>query len=334
MIRGSAMEIRKIGDSDISVSAITLGTWAIGGWMWGGTDERKAIDSIKASLDEGITAIDTAPAYGFGLSEAIVGKAIKGMRDKVRILTKYGLRWDLDEGEFHFDTHDNEGRPASIYKNSRKDSVVWECEQSLRRLGTDMIDVYQCHWRDHTTPLDETMEAMDRLVRDGKIRAAGVSNFAAEEIAECRKYFPIIVAQQPYSMIKRKAQDSVVACCREFGVGMLAYSPLQRGLLTGKITPDYEFAEDDHRKNNSDFSPESIKKINSMLAEMEPIARKHNATFAQLVIQWTVRQPAITAALVGARNAEQARENAAALSFQLTEEDLGQIEKKLLGYGF
>lgn len=328
------METRKVGESDVSISAITLGTWAIGGWMWGGTNEQEAIDAVRTSLDEGITSIDTAPAYGFGLSETIVGKAVKGMRDKVQILTKYGLRWDLEEGEFHFDTRDNEGKPASIYKNSRKDSIVWECEQSLRRLGTDVIDVYQCHWRDHTTPLDEAMEAMERLVREGKIRVAGVSNFTAEEIAECRKYFPINVAQQPFSMVKRKAQDAVVAYCREFGVGMLAYSPLQRGLLTGKITPEYQFHEGDHRKNNPDFSSESIEKVNRMLGEIQPIAQKHGATLAQLAINWTVQQPAMTAALVGARNVRQARENAASLSFKLTQEDLSKIEEILTRYDF
>ena len=324
------MEYRTLGASEVKVSAIAFGAWAIGGWMWGGQDESDAIAAIHAALDGGVRSIDTAAIYGFGASEELVGRALDGVpRDSVQILTKYGLRWDTTEGEGHWESRDNQGNKRTVVRNARKDSVIHECEQSLRRLRTDYVDVYQCHWRDTATPLGETMEAMDRLLAQGKIRAAGVSNFSAEEIAACAACGPLASAQPPYSMVNRGIEADILPYCRENHIGVLAYSPLQRGLLTGKITMDYEFKEGDHRPNRPLFQPESRRRILALLEKLRPLASAHGATLAQLAISWTIHRPGITAALVGARNPRQARENAAAAELQLAEDETRHVNALL-----
>jgi aryl-alcohol dehydrogenase-like predicted oxidoreductase len=292
--------------------------------MWGGTDERKAIEAIRASIDMGITSIDTAPVYGFGKSEELVGRAVAGRRDEVQIFTKFGLRGDIAEGEFFF--HLNEDGGTDVYRNARKERIIEECERSLKCLNTDRIDLYQCHWRDHTTPVEETMEALIELHKAGKILAGGVSNFTAEEIDACRKVFPVASLQPPYSMVFRGIEADVLPYCRTNNVGVIVYSPMQRGLLTGKFSPEHKFAEGDSRAGDRFFQPENIRRVNRMLDEMRPLAAEHKATLAQLVINWTIRQPGITAALVGARDAAQARENAGALAFTLSDADLSAID--------
>ena len=323
------MEYRQLGTSDVKVSAITFGAWAIGGWMWGGTDEADAIAAIETAIDLGVTTIDTAAIYGYGYSEELVGKAIRGKRDQVQVLTKYGMRWDSEDGELSFQWPDADGRVRKIYKNARKESVIHECEQSLKRLGIDCIDLYQCHWRDTSTPLAETMEAMDTLLKDGKIRAAGVSNFTVADIEACNEIIPIASDQPPYSMVERGAETDVIPYCREHGIAVIVYSPLQRGLLTGKITEDYKFNEGDHRAGSPFFRPESVRKVNAFLAEIRPIAEAHGATLAQLVIRWTMDRPGVTAALVGARNPKQAAENAKAAGLELSDDETQRIDELL-----
>src|SRR6202012_2538037 len=182
------MEYRKLGESGVSASAITFGAWAIGGWMWGGSERSDAVAAIRASYDEGVTSIDTAAVYGQGLSEEIVGEALQGIpREKVQIMTKFGMRWNMTRGEFAFKSQDNDGKPLDIYKYAGKDSIIKECEDSLRRLRTDYIDLYQQHWPDSTTPVCETMEALDQLLREGKIRAAGVCNYDTAHMMEAEK---------------------------------------------------------------------------------------------------------------------------------------------------
>ncbi len=325
------MEYRQLGSSELEVSAIILGTWAVGGWMWGGTDEANALAAVQKAVDLGMTSIDTAPAYGFGLSEQIVGRAVKGRRDKVQILTKYGLRWDRQEGELFFQTADARGKKLTVYRCARKKSVIEECERSLRRLGTDCIDLYQCHWRDHTTPVEETMEAMERLIQEGKVRAAGVSNFTAEEIEAARQVVPVASDQPPYSMVKRDIEKDLLPYCREHDVGVIVYSPLQLGLLTGKLTLEREFPPDDQRSGSAYFKPENRRKVIAFLNEIRPIADAHGATIAQLVINWTIHRPGVTAALVGARNPAQAEENAAAGDFALDQEEAARIDELLEG---
>lgn len=322
------MEYRQLGDSEVKVSSITFGAWAIGGWMWGGAEESEAIEAIHASIDGGATTIDTAAVYGYGRSEEIVGKAIKGKRDKVQVLTKFGLRWDCTDGEHFFDWSDENGE-KNIYKNARKESIILECENSLKRLGTDYIDLYQCHWRDSTTPIDETMEALAQLVKEGKIKAGGVSNFTKDEIVECRKHFPIASNQPPYSMLVRGIEKDILPYCRDNNIGIIVYSPLQRGILTGKFSPDVKFKEGDHRANQVHFTAENIKRTNAFLDKIKPIATAHGATLAQLVIAWTIAQPGVTSALVGARNAAQCKDNLGAQDVKLTADELKAISQHL-----
>lgn len=322
------MEFRKLGESDLEVSTIIFGAWAIGGWMWGGAEEKDSISAIHASIDGGATSIDTAAVYGYGRSEEIVAKAIAGKRDKVQILTKYGLRWDATEGEHFFDWSD-EGETKNIYKNARKGSIIKECEDSLRRLKTDYIDLYQCHWRDNSTPVEETMEAMNELIKQGKIRAAGVSNFTAADIAKARTICPVASNQPPYSMVVRDIEKEIVPYCLEHNVGLIVYSPLQRGLLTGKFKTDVQFKEGDHRANQIHFKPENIKRTNVFLERIKPIADAHDASLGQLVIAWTIARPGITSAIVGARDAQQTKENLKAQNIKLSAEDMSQINKEL-----
>jgi aryl-alcohol dehydrogenase-like predicted oxidoreductase len=326
------MEYRQLGRSDVRVSAITLGAFAIGGFMWGGTDDSDALAAIQRSIDLGVTSIDTAPVYGFGHSEELIARAIRGRRDKVQILDKYGLRWQDEEGVFHFQMADAAGKMHRIYKNSRPRRVREECEASLRRLGTDHIDVYQCHWRDAQTPLEETMDAVARLIREGKVLAAGVSNFSVEEIEECRKIVPIACDQPAYSMILREAEEDILPYCLRNHVGVVAYSPLQRGLLTGKIRPGRKFAPGDHRGGREMYvRPDVLEQVDRFLGRLRPVAEAHRATLAQLVLNWTVHRPGITAALVGARSAAQAEENAHALDFALTEGETREIDEWVEG---
>ncbi len=320
------MEYRKLGHSDLEVSAITFGAWAAGGWMWGSTDRNDAIEAIKASYDEGVTSIDTAPIYGQGTSEEIVGEAIKGIsRDKVQILTKFGMRWDLAKGDFAMHSKDNNGKDIDVYKYAGKDSIIYEAEQSLKRLGTDYIDLYQIHWPESTTPIDETFEAVSRLIEQGKVRFAGVCNYNAQQMAEAEKTLKLASNQIPFSMVNRGVEKETVPYCIENNKSILAYSPMERGLLTGKISSDYKFQEGDHRASLPQFQPEFIEKTNQLLAKIKPIAEAHNATLGQLVLRWTIERPGITIALAGARNAEQAVQNAKAININLSQDELKTI---------
>lgn len=322
------MEYRKLGNSDLEVSAITFGAWAAGGWMWGSTDRNEAIEAIKASYEVGVTSIDTAPIYGQGVSEEIVGDAIKGFsRDKVQILTKFGMRWDLAKGNLAMHSKNNDGEAIDVYKYAGKESVIYECEQSLKRLGTDYIDLYQIHWPDLTTPIDETFEAVSRLIEQGKVRFAGVCNYNAQQMAEAEKTIPLVSNQIPFSMVNRGIEKETVPYCIENNKSILAYSPLERGLLTGKITSDYKFKEGDHRAGHAHFQPDFIEKTNALLNQIKSIAEKHSASLGQLVLRWTIERPGITIALAGARNAEQAVQNAKSIDINLSKEEIEAINQ-------
>ncbi len=324
------MQYRKLSNSNLELSVITFGAWAAGGWMWGGTERKDAINAIRESYHAGVTSIDTAPAYGQGLSEEIVGEALMGIpRDKVQIITKYGLRWDLKKGEFHFKSKDNEGKDIDMYKYSGREGIIQECENSLRRLKTDYIDLYQIHWADSTTPISETMETIAHLIKQGKVRHAGVCNYNVAQMKEAEKSITIISNQVPYSMVKREIEKEVVPNCIENNKAILAYSPLERGLLTGKIKPGYKFEEGDHRANLFYFSDENIRRTNSCLDKIKPIAETKGITLSQLVLAWTLAQPGITIALVGARNADQALTNAKAGDISLTDDELKTINGHL-----
>jgi aryl-alcohol dehydrogenase-like predicted oxidoreductase len=324
------MEYRKTGISDLELSVITFGAWAAGGWMWGGNDRNDAVNAIRASYDLGVTSIDTAPAYGQGLSEEIVGEAIKDLpRNKVQILTKFGLRWDLAKGELSFKSKDNYGKDIDIYRYAGKESIITECENSLRRLGTDYIDLYQIHWPDKTTPIAESMESVSQLIKQGKVKYAGVCNYNAEQLKEAQKHVPLVSNQVPYSMVKRDIEKETVPYCIQNNLSILAYSPLERGLLTGKMKPGHRFAEGDHRVNLYYFKDENIKRTNLFLEKIKPLAAEKKATLSQLVLRWTIEQPGITIALTGARNAAQATENAHAVNVKLSKEEIAFITNEL-----
>jgi aryl-alcohol dehydrogenase-like predicted oxidoreductase len=328
------MEYRQLGESGLSVSAITFGAWAIGGWMWGGAERKDAVAAIRASYEEGVTSIDTAPVYGQGLSEEIVGEALQGIpRDKVQILTKYGMRWDEKKGEFGFKSKDNSGKALEIYKYAGGESIIRECEDSLRRLQTDYIDLYQIHWPDSTTPVEETMEAVAGLLQQGKIRAAGVCNYNRELMKHAETTISLASDQVPFSMVNRGIEKELVPWCIENKKAILAYSPLQRGLLTGKIRPGHSFGDGDTRADSKFYQPENLTRINAFLDTLRPLAASKNASLSQLVIRWTIERPGITIALVGARNAGQAVENARGIDVKLSMEEIAFIDRQLAGIG-
>ena len=323
------MEYRNLGKSNHKVSVISFGAWAIGGWMWGGADENDAVEAINTAIDYGMTSIDTAPVYGFGKSEEIVGKVIKDKRDKVEILTKYGLRWDTDKGSFYFKSSNAKDEEVSIYRYAGPESIIKECEDSLKRLQTDYIDLYQIHWHDPTTPIDDTMEAVSKLKKDGKVLTAGVSNYTSDQMKEADGITDIVANQVPYSMVLRDIEKDLVPYCLQTGKGILAYSPLQRGVLTGKISSGYVFNSGDHRPQTPYFKEPNLSRINDFLKKIEPIAQDHGITLAQLVINWTIKQPAVTSALVGARNSKQVRENLKAGEINIGDGDILIINKYL-----
>lgn len=324
------MEYRQLGETDLQLSAITFGAWAIGGWMWGGADRKEAVKAIQASYAEGVTSIDTAPAYGQGLSEEIVAEAIQDIpRDKVQLLTKFGLRWDVQEGEFFFKSKDNDGKEFDMYKLASKASVIKECEDCLRRLKTDYIDLFQIHWADGSTPISETMEALALLQQQGKIRAAGVCNYSVAQMKEAEQTISLASDQVPYSMVLRDIEQELVPYVLEKKKSIIAYSPLQRGLLTGKIKPGYQFGEGDTREGNRFYTEESIVKVNAFLDTLKPLASSKEASLSQLVIRWTIAQPGIAVALVGARNAEQAVQNAKAIDIKLSTEEIAFINQQI-----
>jgi len=323
------MEYRTLGQSDIKISELAFGAWAIGGWLWGGADSKDAVKAIETAIDHGMTSIDTAAVYGFGLSEELVGKATKGKRDRVQILTKFGLTWSGKKGEFFFASQDNRGKDVNIYRYSSKDKVISDCDQSLRRLGTDYIDLYQIHWADPTTPVSETMEALDILVKNGKIRAGAVCNYSLDLMIEAGKTYQIASNQMPYSMINRAIEKDIVPHCIEKKIGILAYSPLQRGLLTGKIKQGHKFNEGDTRPTTMYYKEPNISRILQLTDNLREIANELNITLSQLVLNWTIQQPGITCALAGARNAAQVLENVKAVDFRLTNEEITRINKHL-----
>ena len=320
------MITRPLGTSGIDASAIALGTWVMGGWMWGGASEDDSIRAVHAAIDEGITLIDTAPIYGFGHSEVVVGKAIKDRRDKVLLATKCGMVINAPGGRqtgraTAAAPHEHGHLRIHIYNHP--DSIREEVELSLKRLGTDHIDLYQTHWQDETTPIEDTMGCLLELKQEGKIRAIGVCNASAEQMDRYRALGPLDSDQEHYSMIKRDMEDDGrLAFNIEHDQAVLAYSPLALGLLTGKVDPDDEYPPSDLRSKDKRFTRDNRVKVRDLLEHFKPIADKHACTMAQLVIAWTIAQEGITHALVGARDERQAIDNARAADVTLDREDL------------
>jgi aryl-alcohol dehydrogenase-like predicted oxidoreductase len=329
------MKYRELGKSGIKASVVALGGWAIGGWMWGKTDKQAAIKAIQISIEHGINLIDTAPAYGFGNSEKIVGEAILGRREKVILATKLGLVWHIQQGKFFFAS--NEKGPSDdgelkVYKYLSPKSIRYEIENSLRRLGVETIDLYQTHWQDPTTPIADTMAELLKLKNEGKIRAIGVSNATLEQLKEYRKVGIIDADQEKYSMLDREHEDDLLPFCQNHKIAFLAYAPLAHGLLTRKISPERKYDEGDQRLSNQRYKPEALKTVKQMLDEFNPITEEHNISIAQLVIAWTYHQPGCSHVLVGARKPQHAVENALAGDIHLSDANLKVMSKIIEKY--
>jgi aryl-alcohol dehydrogenase-like predicted oxidoreductase len=286
------MEFVEIYGTSIRASRIALGTWAIGGWMWGGSDETDAIRTIHAALDRGINLIDTAPVYGFGHSEEIVGKALAlgDRRGHALIATKVGLDW-------------KNGKP---FRNARKARIVKEVEDSLRRLKTDVIDLYQVHWPDPNTPIAEVAEAMSALHRAGKIRAIGVSNFSPAQMEEFRKVAPLHTAQPPYNLFERAIEDNVLPYCSEANIAILAYGSLCRGLLSGRMSASTRFTGDDLRKTDPKFLPPRLEQYLAAVEQLDRLAKERfGKRVIHLAARWVLDRYKMNIALWGARRADQ-----------------------------
>jgi len=321
------MEHRKLGTSDLELPLVTFGAWAIGGLFWGGSDDDEAVQAMQAAIDSGIDAIDTAPMYGCGHSEVLVGKAIQGRRDQVSVLTKCGLRWDSQEGEYYFTLKAPDGKEVSAYKNTKAVSIEYECEQSLKRLGVDVIDLYQVHWPSASAPVEETMLALMRLKEQGKIRYIGVSNHGAAQLAEAIGFASIVSDQIKYNLLERGIEADPLPYCRQQGIGVIAYSPMAMGLLTGKVTMERTFPETDIRGNLKWFQPPNRRRVLQALEKARLISDSHGASPAELAVAWVLAQPGVTTALVGARHAEQVVENAGAARLKLKPSELQELRR-------
>jgi aryl-alcohol dehydrogenase-like predicted oxidoreductase len=325
------MEYRKLGTSSLEVPVISFGAWAIGGWYWGGAEDAASIEALKTALDEGITAFDTAPVYGFGHSEAVLGQALAERRAEAVVMTKAGLRWDCTDGEFFFETADNNQQPVKLYRNSRPASLRLEVEASLRRLGMERIDLLQIHWPDPTTPIAESMGALLELRAEGKLREIGVSNFSPAQMDEARAALgdvPLASDQPKYNLLQRGVEAEVLPYVIEHHIGTLVYSPLEQGLLSGKVTAERTFPANDGRNKHPNFKPERRARVNEVLAEVvQPVADAHGSNLAQTVLAWTVAQPGVTSVLSGARTASQVRINAEAGRLKLTGNEQREIDE-------
>lgn len=342
------MKTRPLGNSGIDASVVGFGAWAIGGWTWGGADDDESVRAIHAFLDAGGNLIDTAPVYGFGRSEEVLGKAIAGRRDQVVLATKCSMRWDLTDAQqkrafkkftttrADIDWTGSGDRPEAdtfdVYIYSGRDGIREEVERSLQRLGVDHIDLYQTHWQDDPTPIAERMGALEELRREGKIRAIGVSNASPQEIEEYARHGVVDADQEKYSMLDRQREKTNLPLCARENIAFLAYSPLAQGLLTGKVTPDRDYPEGDQRRHKDRFKPDNVRKVLTMLEPMRPIADRRGISLTQLTMAWTLAQPGCSHVLCGARTPEQARDNAAAGSVELSPEELDPITRAVHAY--
>lgn len=311
------MHIRKLGYTDLNLTTIGLGTWAIGGggWRfgWGPQDDKDSISTIQRGIELGINWIDTAAIYGFGHAEEIVGKAIKELSEKPIIATKCSRLWD-DEG--------------NITGNLKKESIHSEIEASLKRLNLEVIDLYQIHWPIPDEDIEEGWSTLGDLIKEGKIRYAGVSNFSVKQLKRIQTIHPVASIQPPYSMLQRGIEDNLLDYCSSNNIGIIVYSPMQKGLLTGKITKERieNLPEDDHRRMDPLFKEPLLSTNLQLVDKLSSFAKKNGKTVAQLAIAWVLSRPEITAAIVGARRSSQIEETVIAGNWVLSNSDIAAIE--------
>jgi len=313
------MQTRQLGNTDMELTTVGLGTWALGGpWQygWGPQDDDEALGAIVEAMEVGINWIDTAPAYGLGHAEELIGQILKQMTVIPLIATKCGLLWNEKKEK------------VSCLK---KKSIRKECEDSLRRLGVDTIDLYQVHWPDPDEDLEEAWEEMARLADEGKVRYLGASNFTVEQMERVRKIYPRVSLQPPYSMLNRGVEDGLLEYCAQMNIGVIVYSPMQMGLLTGKFDNERlaGLAIDDYRRRVSHFQEPRFSAILNLVEKLKRIAERNGRTCAELAISWTLRQAEVSAAIVGARRPGQIAETVTASDWDLGEEDIAEIEELL-----
>jgi aryl-alcohol dehydrogenase-like predicted oxidoreductase len=304
-------EFVDIPGTQLSVSRVALGTWAMGGWMWGGTDRRESVATIRAALDQGINLIDTAPAYGFGVSEEIVGAALEGIRARAVIATKTGLEW----------------RDGKVYRNATRARIMQEVDDSLRRLRTDYIDIYQVHWPDPLVPVEETAEAMRSLHEQGKIRAIGVSNFSVDQISRFRKVAPLHVLQPPYNLFEREIEKDILPYCLANDIATFGYGALCRGLLSGRIRPDTVFDGDDLRRIDPKFQPPRLAQYLEAVRQLDELAKsRFDRRVIHLAVRWMLDQ-GISVALWGGRHPEQVQAARGVAGWSLGDADRQLVER-------
>ncbi len=319
------MKTRTLGNSDMELTAIGFGAWAIGGgeyaFGWGSQEDNDSITAIQKAVDVGVNWIDTAAIYGLGHSEEVVGRALAQMEGEIPyVFTKCSMRW-------------NEKR--EIYRSLKADGVKWECEQSLKRLGVEAIDLYQIHWPDPEAEIEEGWGAMQKLIQEGKIRFAGVSNFSVVQMEKAQRIAPITSLQPPFSLVNQKVAAEVLPFCKENNIGVINYSPMQSGLLTGKMTTERIAAmpEDDWRRNNANFKSPKLEKNLSLAALLTEIGAAHHVETGVVAVAWTLANPAVTAAIVGGRSPEQVLGTADALKFRLSAEEVERINSFVTAEG-
>ena len=316
MTQAASFSLRALGNSDLQITPIGFGAWAVGGgdweFSWGPQDDNDSVAAIHRALDLGINWIDTAAIYGLGHSEEIVGRAVKSSSRKPYIFTKCSMRWRADR---------------SIYNSLKAASLAEEVEASLRRLGVETIDLYQIHWPNPDSEIEEGWEALARLREQGKLRWIGVSNFSVEQMKRARKIAPITSLQPPYSMLRRAVEAEILPFAQANGIGVINYSPMLSGLLTGKMTAARaaSLPPDDWRRKNAEFSEPRLSQNLRLVELLREIGSGHGVSPGVVAVAWTLHHPAITAAIVGGRSAKQVEETASALSFRLREEEYERI---------
>lgn len=313
-------ELRKLGNSDLEITPIGVGAWAIGGggWQfsWGNQDDKDSVAAIRAAVDAGINWIDTAAVYGLGHSEEVVAEAIRGISKKPYIFTKCERRWDNDR---------------KIFPSLKADSIRKECEDSLRRLKLDAIDLYQVHWPEPDADIEEGWTEMARLKEVGKVRWIGVSNFSAEQMKRAQKIAPITSLQPPYSLLVRKAEPEILPFARQNNIGVIVYSPMRAGLLSGKMTLERvkSLPPEDWRSRDKDFQEPQLSKNLELAELLRKIGHRHGHSAGEVAIAWTLHNPAVTAAIVGLRRADQVQGTIGALTLRLSDEEAAEIEEFL-----